>query len=75
MSEHDFDKHLRTATEHTIEPRPWGRLEWYGPARVPRLALSVVMTSDRWSIKKSWARGQRSGRLSRVKTGLVSGSL
>jgi len=42
MSEHDFDKHLRTATDHIIEPRPWGRLEWYVSAAIGNSTTMTV---------------------------------
>lgn len=42
MSEHDFDRRLRAAADHVIEPKPWGRLEWYVSADIGNSTTMTV---------------------------------
>jgi quercetin dioxygenase-like cupin family protein len=38
----DFTTHLRPAADHVIEPKPWGRLEWYVSASIGNSTTMTV---------------------------------
>lgn len=46
---------LRTADQHTIEPQPWGRLEWYVSAEIGN---SETMTLGKCVLDEGQANGR-----------------
>lgn len=44
MTSESFDRHVRRADQHSVEPKPWGQLEWAVSAQIGNSETMTIGT-------------------------------